>query len=246
MPLESYQVEYGKVGTPSVVIEDLIGSLTKAIDELTRPVDAIKHQAKTVTVGISRSDESLLQVPLVAEVLATGVARDQLSYSSLRALATLDAAVSEVLGFTRYRIEGRVDDEDHPARVVVVDRGGLSRELPSRTQDHPELRGTKHRVAFERLVTAAQGRNDGRTLVIVPEVKDKQCTGLTLMQVRFHDHLAPAVMRSVLQGYRSRFSALKDAVTETEPSFRDDLLGTISVVDLLTEPVNHLADRWRA
>ncbi len=246
LPLESYQVEYGKVGTPSVVIEDLIGSLTKAIDELTRPVDAIKHQAKTVTVGISRSDESLLQVPLVAEVLATGVARDQLSYSSLRALATLDSAVAEVLGFTRYRIEGRVDDEDHPARVVVVDRGGLSRELPSRTQDHPELRGTKHRVAFERLVTAAQGRNDGRTLVIVPEVKDKQCTGLTLMQVRFHDHLAPAVMRSVLQGYRNRFSALKDAVTETEPSFRDDLLGTISVVDLLTEPVNHLADRWRA
>jgi glucosamine--fructose-6-phosphate aminotransferase (isomerizing) len=245
LPLESYQVEYGKVGTPSVVIEDLIGSLTKAIEELTRPVDAIKHQAKTVTVGISRSDESLLQVPLVAEVLLTGVARDQLSYSSLRALATLDVAVAEVLGFTRYRIEGRVDDDHHPARVVVVDRGGLSRELPSRTESQPELRGTKHRVAFERLVTAARGRNDGRTLVIVPEVKDKQCTGLTLMQVRFHDHLPPTAMRSVLQGYRSRFSALKDAVTETEPSFRDDLLGTISVVDLLTEPVNNLADRWR-
>ena len=28
------------------------------IEELTRPVDAIKHQAKTVTVGISRSDET--------------------------------------------------------------------------------------------------------------------------------------------------------------------------------------------
>ncbi|MEJ5210624.1 MAG: hypothetical protein WHV61_04230, partial [Burkholderiales bacterium] len=32
---------------------------------------AIKHQAKTVTVGISRSDETLLQVPLVRELLAT-------------------------------------------------------------------------------------------------------------------------------------------------------------------------------
>jgi len=246
LPLEAYQAEYGKVGTPSVVIEDLIASLTHAIEELTRPVDAIKHQAKTVTVGISRSDESLLQVPLVAEVLATGVARDQLSYSSLRSLATLDSAVAEVLGFTRYRIEGRVDDEDHPASVVVIDRGGLSRELPSRTDAQPELRGTKHRVAFERIVTAARGRNDGRMLVIVPEVKDKQCIGLTLMQVRFHDHLSATAMRSVLQGYRSRFSALKDAVTETEPTFREDLLATISVVDLLTEPVNNLADRWRA
>ncbi len=60
--LDAYQVEFGKVGTPGVVLEDLSAGLTSAIEELTRPVDAIKHQAKTVTVGISRSDESLLQV----------------------------------------------------------------------------------------------------------------------------------------------------------------------------------------
>ena len=46
---------------PSVVIEDLTAALTRGIEELTRPVDAIKHQAKTVTVGISRSDEALLR-----------------------------------------------------------------------------------------------------------------------------------------------------------------------------------------
>ncbi|MGZ4692903.1 MAG: SIS domain-containing protein [Acidimicrobiales bacterium] len=245
LPLEAYQVEHGKVGTPSVVIEDLTTSLTRAIEELTRPVDAIKHQAKTVTVGISRSDESLLQVPLVLEVLSTGVARDQLTYGSLRTLANLDPAVVEVLGFTRYRIEGRVDDDHHPASVVVVDRGGLGRELTSRTETSPELRGTKHRVATERLVTVARGRHDGRTVIIVPEVKDTQATGLTLLHVRFPDHMAVGAMRSVLQGYRGRFSALKDAVTETEPTFRDDLLGTLSVVDLLTEPVNDLADHWR-
>ena len=43
------------------VVEDLTAALTQAIEELTRPIDAIKHQAKTVTVGISRSDEELLQ-----------------------------------------------------------------------------------------------------------------------------------------------------------------------------------------
>ena len=245
-PLESYQVEHGKVGTPSVVVEDLTLSLTRAIDELTRPVDAIKHQAKTVTVGISRSDESLLQVPLVAAVLAAGVARDQLTYGSLRALATLDPAVVEVVGYTRYRVEGRVDDERTPASAVVIDRGGISRELVSRTEANPELVGTKHRVATQRLVTVARGRRDGRTLLIVPEVKDKQTTGLTLLHLRFHDHLPPATMRAVLTGYQGRFSALKDAVTETEPTFREDLLGTLPVIDLLTEPVNVLADRWRA
>ena len=54
--------------------------------------------------------------------------------------------------------------------------------------------------------------------MIVPEVKDKQTTGLTLLHLRFHDHLPPATMRAVLTGYQGRFSALKDAVTETEPT----------------------------
>src|SRR5207248_2169475 len=110
-PLDSYQLELGKVGTPSTVVEDLTAALTQGIDELTRPVDAIKHQAKTVTVGISRSDETLLEVPLVQAVLAAGVARDSLSYRSLRTLVDLDPAVEQVTGFTRYRIEGDVEGD---------------------------------------------------------------------------------------------------------------------------------------
>ncbi len=56
--LDGYQAEHGRIGTPGVVIDDLTAALTTAIEELTRPVDAIKHQAKTVTVGISRTDET--------------------------------------------------------------------------------------------------------------------------------------------------------------------------------------------
>src|SRR3546814_2018130 len=94
-PLDAYQVEHGRVGTPAVVVDDLTASLTQGIDELTRPVDAIKHQAKTVTVGISRSDETLLQPALVQAVLAAGTARDRLSYKTLRTLADLDPRSAE-------------------------------------------------------------------------------------------------------------------------------------------------------
>ena len=69
-----------------------------------------------------------------------------------------------------------------------------------------------------------RGRDDGRTLVIVPETKDDRATGLTLLHVRFHDHLAVPAARGALQGYRNRWSALRDAVLETEPTFREDLL----------------------
>ena len=243
VPLDAYQVELGKVGTPSTVVEDLTAALTRGIDELTRPVDAIKHQAKTVTVGISRSDETLLEAPLAREVLAAGVARDSLSYRALRTLVDLDPAVEQVTGFTRYRVEGDVDAD--AATIHVVDRGGVAAALRSRTDSDPRLIGTKHRVAYEREVTVAKGRRDGRTLIIVPELKGNLTTGLTLLHVAFRSRLSPDVARGVLQGYRGRYAALKDAVTETEPTFDDTRLADVDVVDLLTEPVYVLAERWR-
>jgi glucosamine--fructose-6-phosphate aminotransferase (isomerizing) len=244
IPLDAYSFDGGKVGTPAVVVDDLTGALTLAIEELTRPVDAIKHQAKTVTVGISRSDETLLEVPLVREVVATGAPRDQLTYRTLRTLADISPSVAEVVGFTRYAIEGR-PGEDGGATIAVVDRGGIARDLTSRTERSPGLRGTKHRVATERELLVARGRRDGRTLVIVPEVKDGQATGITLLHVRFADRLPVATARGVLQGYRNRYAVLRDAVQETEPTFREDLLADIPVDVLLTEPINQLADRWR-
>jgi glucosamine--fructose-6-phosphate aminotransferase (isomerizing) len=243
-PLDAYELEHGKVGTPSTVVQDLTGALTRAIEELTRPIDAIKHQAKTVTVGISRSDETLLHVPLVAAALDAGAPRDGLSYRTLRTLVDLDAAVVEVTGFTRYRIDGDPDEAD--ATVHVVDRGGVAVGLPSRTDEDPRLRGTKHRVARQREVTAVRGRRDGRTMVMIPEVKHNQAVGVTLLHVRFSDHLPAVTMRAVLEGYQGRYSALVDAVTETETAFDDERLAGVGVVDLLTEPVNVLAEHWRS
>jgi glucosamine--fructose-6-phosphate aminotransferase (isomerizing) len=236
--LDTYQIEFGKVGTPSTVVEDLNAALTKAIEELTRPIDAIKHQAKTVTVGISRSDETLLLVPIVKEVLAAGAPRDSLTYRALRTLVALDPSVESVVGWTRYNIEGET--------INVVDRGGIARDIPSRTETNPLLRGSKHRAAAEREVTVVRGRADGRTMIFVPEVKANQTTGLTLLHVRFHDRLPGDAARRVLEGYRDRYQAIADQVTETEPVMRDDVLGTIDFVDLLTEPVVRLADSWRA
>jgi glucosamine--fructose-6-phosphate aminotransferase (isomerizing) len=243
-PLDAYELEHGKVGTPSTVVQDLTAALTRGIEELTRPIDAIKHQAKTVTVGISRSDETLLHVPLVAAALAAGAPRDGLSYRALRTLVTLDAAVEEVTGFTRYRIEG--DPATRDATVHVVDRGGSTVGLVSRTDSDSRLTGTKHRVAETREVWAVRGRRDGRTIVMVPEVKQNQTVGLTLLHVRFADRLGAAPMRAVLEGYQGRYSALVDAVTETESTFDDEVLASVDVVDLLTEPVNVTADRWRS
>ena len=242
--LDGYQLEFAKVGTPGVVLDDLTAGLTAAIEELTRPVDAIKHQAKTVTVGISRSDESLLQEPLVAATLTTGAGRDALPYSSLRSLAELDPAITEVSGFTRYRVDH--GDDLARATLTIVDRGGVGSQLVSRVDRDPRLRGTKALVARERELMVAVGRSDGRTVVIVPEIRDGVPVGLVLLHVTIADHLPAATARSVLQGYRRRYQALRDAVTETEDEFSDEVLAEQSTADLLTVPILDLADRWRS
>ncbi len=243
LSIESYQLEFGKAGTPAVAIEDLVSTLSLAIEELTRPIDAIKHQAKTVTVGISRTDETLLQVALAQAVLDAGAPRDQLTYKALRTLADLDPAVEEVVGFTRYRIE--MTDGDSDGTAVIIDRGGISLSIPSRTDRDPTLRGTKHRVATEKRLLVSVGRRDDRQMVIVPEIKDDNTVGLTLLHVRLKDHLDASTARGVLQGYRNRFSAIRDAVTETEPTFREDLLANQPISELLTLDVAKLAERWR-
>ena len=212
-------------------------ALTRAIDELTRPVDAIKHQAKTVTVGISRSDEGVMDRALVQAVLDAGAGRDVLSYRTLKVLADLDPAVAEVTGFTRYGIDGNT--------ITVVDRGGISNQIPSRVDRNPALVGTKRRVASERDVLVARGRSDGRTVILVPEVKANTSTGITLLQVRFHPRLDAATMRGVLVGYDRRYDRLVDWVSETEGAFDDRLLGELPVEELLIEPISDTADHWR-
>ncbi|MFZ9481954.1 MAG: SIS domain-containing protein [Ilumatobacteraceae bacterium] len=242
-PLEAYQRATGRIATPAVLVDDLTAALTRAIEELTRPVDAIKHQAKTVTVGISRNDEGVLDRRLVQELLAAGASRDRLSYRTLKVMADLDPAVEQVTGYTRYAIEG---DPATDASIAIVDRGGISLEVSSRVDRAPQLRGTKRRVASEKEVLVARGRSDGRTVILVPEVKGGTCTGITLLHVRLHEFLSAGVARGVLQGYDRRYDRLVDWVTETEGEFRDDLLAGVPVAELLIGPISETAEHWRS
>jgi hypothetical protein len=78
----------------------------------------------------------------------------------------------------------------------------------------------------------------------VPEAKGNVVTGMTLLHVHFHDTVPAARARQILSGYRGRYAALADAVTETEAFFDDAPLEAIPLLQLLTEPVRSLARRW--
>ena len=235
--MKSYQQEFGVVGTPSTVWQDFLEALNEVIDTLARPVDAIRHQAKTVTVGITRSDEELLSRPLAASVTGAGAPREALSYETLRELASLDPAVAEITGHIRYKIDGE--------QLVIADRAGASLVIPSLVDSDPELRGTKHHAAAEQRIFLTQGRRDRRTILIVPEIVSAETTALTLLHLELQEFLPAEVAVAALRGYRGRYEALWGAVTETEKHFDTEKLAEVPVVDLFTEPIVTLADRWR-
>jgi glucosamine--fructose-6-phosphate aminotransferase (isomerizing) len=234
VPLEMYQIDEGKVGTPDVLIDDLTTALSAAIEELTRPIDAIKHQAKTVTVGISRTDETLLTVPLVQQVLAAGAPRDQLTYAVLRTLADISPAFVDIRGFTRYRIEERgrrvpstitvSTGAASPATSPAARSGRRSCEAPSTgspTSVSPGGPGPQRRPAH-RAGARGQGWPDRRP--------DAAARGVRRAAAHGHGPGRAAGLPQPLRRAAGR-------VQETEPTFRDDVLATIPVVDLLTEPI---------
>jgi glucosamine--fructose-6-phosphate aminotransferase (isomerizing) len=243
LPLDVLEAEQGRPTSPSQMAEQLMTALSKAVDELTRPIDAVKHQAKTVTVGISRTEDPVADNRLVRAAIDSGAARNALSYRTMRTLVALDAAAREVVGYTRYAVSGSVSDGT--ATLEVLDKGGVAKDLVSRAESDPRLTGTKHRAAYEQLVTVGRGARDGRSVVIVPEVKDRQVTAITLLHVAFDEKLDADRAKSVLTGYRQRYSAIVDAVTETEPDFDDAVLEQLPFIELLTEPVYVLAEHWR-
>jgi hypothetical protein len=67
---------------------------------------------------------------------------------------------------------------------------------------------------MERQCLVAKGRSDERIVVMVPEVEQNKTVGITLLHVRLREQMEAGALRSVLGGYRNRYAALSDAVTE--------------------------------
>lgn len=240
-------LDRARVDAPSVFGE-LRAALNRAIDDLTRHIDTIKHQAKTVTVGISRHDQTLGRMSLAVALLEAGAPEEAISPEDRRTMRAFDPFVDQVLGYVRYQLSaaGAGPAPGDAATIRVLRAGGLCRDLQSRTVREPLLQGTKYAVASEGRLMAARGRTDGRVFVGVPEFVGGEVTALDLIHVRFRDRAPAPELRRLLSGYRERYAGLRDQVLKTAPDFDDRLLGELPVEDLLIDPVSQLAERWQS
>ncbi len=231
-----------RFGAGGTVRDALVAALTEAVRELERPVDAIRHQAKIVTVGTSRTAER--PEGAVFDALADAdVDLDAIPEVSLDTLRSIAPAVDGVDGWARYRVDG-LDADGSPGRRTlhtIERRGGISAHLPSRAEAGAPLKGTKRGVVAHRRVFIGVGAKDGRLLVIVPLVDARlHCTAMILLHVRFRDEL-PVPAKVAALGPR-RMEEIVNGVSEADIPWTDGLLEPVAPLDLLARSTEHVVD----
>ena len=212
--------------------------LTRAVDELTRSIDSVKHQAKTVTVGTSRGDADLFDNPLVQHLVDLGVDPQALNYASLDALRAWAPVLDTPLGATRYRFL------EHQGTAVLhaVTQTGSSESLRSRYSTGRPPEGSKRLVLTSRVPRIIRGAFDGRLVLLVPEVAGSEPTGLTLLHVvTVSTAPAEALVRALRVGGKEQ--ELAAALGERGLPLDVTRFEEGSVELLLTASVEHLVER---
>lgn len=173
--------------------------LRLVFEETSRPIDTIRHQAKTVTVGISRPGREIS--PLLLGALADlGAAPADLAEPERQLLISLSTLVIGVEGGVRYHPAG--DSGDGTPLLRAVERSGRSKGLPSRHDNPAPATGGKRRALRLGRGLLSAGPNGAETLVLVPLMREPNWApdGLLLL------HLALVSQASLQQ----KIAILKD------------------------------------
>jgi glucosamine--fructose-6-phosphate aminotransferase (isomerizing) len=212
-------------------------ALVAAIEELTRSIDTIKHQAKTVTVGTSRGDADLLDNVLVQALQDAGADVRGLGFAALDVVRSFAGVVARSTGITRYAVDAQAP-EDRQLRVVL--KTGSAADLPSRADVGGPLSGQKRLAVDRQLPLVARGQRDGRTVVIVPEFAAGVPRWISLVHVEFMATAPADQARQAAEATGSRAAEIVAAVTEVSPGFPLGAVWQLPPAVLLFEPIEQV------
>ena len=242
LPLEDFRYEFKSDEDFASPIDLLDVTLGRAIDELTRPIDAIRHQAKTVTVGTSRKEKELKGIifDLLDELK---FAAKDLTYRNIMTVSRIQPTISAVRGYTVYAINN-LDAQGNPAEgstIAIRKKGGVAKDMKSRVETSAMLMGTKRTIVSTGHVYIGKGKADGAAIVILPLLgENESVSNLLLLHVDYNELLPVGKKKEVL-GYR--YNDIRNLVNEYNINWDDSYLEKIPLADLFSEPVEILAGR---
>ncbi len=219
------------------------GIINSVVEELTRPLDTIRHQAKTVTVGISRPGRVIS--PLMLEAFtATEVSPDQLHQLDRELLEVVSPLVAGVQGALLYQVAPDATAKERPAWTLRATHGmGTSQVESSKYRSPQPAMGSKRRVLRTGATCTATGPRGDEAMLLVPI---RNPTGNVIGQILLmHVELVPSASlsqkKAALQGLHNKLDELTEEAaerlrtTDVEGVIRDSSPRT-----LVFEPVHRI------
>ncbi len=245
LPVSDFELDFGKKGTALNMLNTLFECIGESINCLSRPVDAIKHQAKTVTVGTSRIREKV--EGLLFEACASfdfGLAH--LTNSNVMVLKNLQGVVERINGAILYKINGLnlLGEPTEETDIKVVRKTGILANLTSRVETDTTLKGTKRIIVRQGNVYIGKGRKDGRSILVIPFIstdsaRPNMIEYLLLLNISFKDRVLTETKAKALGG---KFEHIKNIVQENSILWEDGFLDRVAIEDLFGLSAEKIAE----
>jgi glucosamine--fructose-6-phosphate aminotransferase (isomerizing) len=222
--VSDFEIDFGKKGTALNMLNKLFECLGESINCLSRPVDAIRHQAKTVTVGTSRISERLEGI-LFDTLVKYNIRTFQLTNINIIVLKNLQKIVAGIEGAILYRIGGLnlLGEPTDEATIEIVKKDGVLEPIPSRVETDPMLKGTKRIIVREGNVYIGIGRKDDRSIIVIPIISASPGTAnlienILLLNISFKENVSLDIKIKALGG---KYERIKNIVQENSVVWED-------------------------
>ena len=169
LPVSDFEIDFGQKGTALNMLDILFNCLGNSINSMSRPVDAIKHQAKTVTVGTSRISTKVGGI-LFDTITSHGLQISQILNRNVLVLKNFQEIISKINGAILYKLSGLslLGEPDDNTAIEIISKEGSLEPFPSRVEKQKMLRGTKEIIIRQENVYIGKGRKDDRNIIIIP------------------------------------------------------------------------------
>ena len=245
LPVVDFELDFNKKGTALNMIDTLFECLGKAINKTARPIDAIKHQAKTVTVGTSRISTTIDGI-LFDALNAHDLTVSQIANRNVIVLKNLQAVVESIQGTILYKIGGlnSLGELTDDATIEVKKKSGVLKPIPSRVESDTHLKGTKRIIIKYGNVYIGKGRKDNRSIIVIPVMSAMPDTAnmieyLLLLNIDLKEKIPLTARIKALGG---KYDHIKNLVQENSIVWEDRLLDAIATDQLFGKSAEKIAE----
>ncbi|MGB5746783.1 MAG: glutamine--fructose-6-phosphate aminotransferase, partial [Desulfobacterales bacterium] len=235
LPVSDFDLDFNQKGTAVNILNIFFSRLANAISAMARPVDAIKHQAKTVTVGTSRIIERIEGV-LFDTLTAEDFTISQMTNTNIIVLKNLQAVIDQIEGSVLYRIDGLslLGEPTDDTTIEVLKKGGDIADVPSRVESDRRLKGTKRIIVRQGNVYIGKGRKDERSILVIPILSSSadspnKIEFLLLLHVSFKPTIP---LENKIKALGGKYEHVKNIVQENSIAWQDQYLEQVEIDEL--------------